>query len=86
MSLMSWLKKNKYQVWLVAGLVLVGYLNVFTAGFVADDVYGIVNNPEITKFGWMFQNPMIILGRLEYFLVSNLFGLMPMRSLIEKVS
>jgi protein O-mannosyl-transferase len=74
---MRWLEKNKWQVGLIALLVMVSYLNAIGAGFVADDVYGIVNNPEIFKFSWVIENPFIILGRLEYFIVSNLFGLSP---------
>ena len=72
---MNWLKKNKWQVLLLAGLVVLSYMNVWGAKFVADDVYGIVNNPEIFRFGWVFRNPLIIFGRLEYFLISNMFGL-----------
>ncbi len=72
---MYWLKEHKWQVGLLAGLVLLVYANAWGAKFVADDVYGIVNNPEITSFAWVFENPLIILSRLEYFLISNVFGL-----------
>jgi len=72
---MSWLKKHKWQVGLLAVLVLVSYANTWGAKFVADDVYGIVNNPNIVKWRWVVQNPLIVLGRLEYFLIGNIFGL-----------
>jgi len=72
---MSWLKKNKSKLLVLAGLVILSYANTWRAEFVADDVYGIVNNPEIFKWQWVWQNPLIVWGRLEYFLVSNMFGL-----------
>ena len=74
---MNWIMKNKWQVLFLTGLVLVSYINAWGAEFVADDLPGIVSNPEITSFSWVWQNPMIIWGRLEYFLISNLFGLAP---------
>lgn len=74
---MNWILKNKWQVLFLTGLVLVSYINAWGAEFVADDLPGIVSNPEITSFSWVWQNPMIIWGRLEYFLISNLFGLAP---------
>ena len=72
---MVWLRKHKYKLLVLAGLVLVSYVNTWRAEFVADDVYGIVGNPEITSISWAFRNPLIVLGRLEYWFVSNLFGL-----------
>ncbi|MBU1085125.1 MAG: tetratricopeptide repeat protein [Candidatus Beckwithbacteria bacterium] len=75
MEWLNWLKENKNQVWLVVGLGLLAYINVWGAGFVADDLPGIVNNPEIKNFSQVWQNPMVILGKLEYFVISNLFGL-----------
>ena len=73
--MVNWLNKNKNKLLVLVGLVILSYANTWRAEFVADDVYGIVNNPEIFKIDWVWQNPLIVWGRLEYFLVSNMFGL-----------
>lgn len=45
--------------------------------FVSDDIYGIVNNPQISSWPWVWQNPLTILYKLMYFLIANVFGIIP---------
>lgn len=77
MSFIGWLGNNK--LWLILLTILVGltYINGLNNDFVSDDINGIVNNLEIINFSWVFKNPLIIVGRLQYFVISNLFGLTP---------
>lgn len=74
---MNWFRKNKWQVWLLAGLVVTSYINVWGAEFVADDVYGIVNNETLGEFARVFENPLVWPRNLYYFLVVNVFGKVP---------
>jgi len=62
---------------LLAGLVGLAYLWTLNFAFLSDDIYGIVNNPEIFKFSWVWQNPTVVLNRLIYFIISNVFGVVP---------
>ncbi|MDZ7586237.1 MAG: tetratricopeptide repeat protein [Patescibacteria group bacterium] len=74
---MKWLKENKWRLLFLAGLVGIAYLWTLNFAFLADDIFGIVNNPEIFKFSWVWQNPTVILNRLSYFIISNIFGIVP---------
>lgn len=62
---------------MLAGLVGIAYLWTLNFAFLSDDIYGIVNNPEIFKFSWVWQNPTVVLNRLSYFIISNVFGVVP---------
>lgn len=59
----------------MAGLVGIAYLWTVNFAFLSDDIFGIVNNPEIFKLSWVGQNPTVILNRLIYFSVANIFGI-----------
>ncbi|KKS80205.1 MAG: TPR domain protein [Candidatus Beckwithbacteria bacterium GW2011_GWA2_43_10] len=67
----------KWRLLFLAGLVGIAYLWTVNFAFLSDDIYGIVNNPEIFKFSWVWQNPTVILNRLVYFIISNVFGIVP---------
>ncbi|MBU1322753.1 tetratricopeptide repeat protein [Patescibacteria group bacterium] len=67
----------KWRLLLLAGLVGLAYLWTLNFAFLSDDIYGIVNNPEIFKFSWVWQNPTVVLNRLSYFIISNVFGVVP---------
>lgn len=62
---------------MLAGLVGLAYLWTANFAFLSDDIYGIVNNPEIFKWTWVWQNPTVVLNRLSYFIISNVFGVVP---------
>lgn len=74
---MKWLKENKWRLGFLAGLVGIAYLWTLNFAFLSDDIYGIVNNPEIFKFSWVWQNPTVMLNRLSYFIIVNVFGIVP---------
>jgi len=67
----------KWRLIFLASLVGIAYLWTLNFAFLSDDVDGIVNNPEIFKFSWVWQNPTVILNRLSYFIISNVFGVIP---------
>lgn len=67
----------KWRLLLLAGLVGLAYLWTANFAFLSDDIYGIVNNPEIFKWTWVWQNPTVVLNRLSYFIISNVFGVVP---------
>jgi len=64
----------KWRLIFLAGLVGIAYLWTLNFAFLSDDIYGIVNNPEIVKFSWVWQNPTVVLNRLSYFILANIFG------------
>ncbi|MEK7622867.1 MAG: tetratricopeptide repeat protein [Patescibacteria group bacterium] len=71
------IKENRWQIIGLIGLALMIYLPTLNHQFIADDIFGIVNNPEIFKWGHVWQNPLVVLNRLEYWLIVNTFGVIP---------
>ncbi|MCX6816270.1 MAG: tetratricopeptide repeat protein [Candidatus Beckwithbacteria bacterium] len=71
------IKAYRVQIIWLAVLVFLLYGFSLNNAFVADDVYGIVNNPEIFKFSWVIQSPTVVLNKLVYWLIANSFGIIP---------
>ena len=67
----------KWRLLFLVGLVGIAYGWILGFAFLSDDVYGIVNNPEIFKLSWVGQNPTVVLNRLVYFFIANVFGIVP---------
>ncbi|MFH0942897.1 MAG: tetratricopeptide repeat protein [Candidatus Beckwithbacteria bacterium] len=74
---MNWIKANKWQLVFLTGLVLITYGWTLNHAFLSDDIYGIVNNPQIFDFSWVWQNPLIVLGRFIYFSIAKMWGIVP---------
>ena len=49
------IKENRWQIIGLIGLALMIYLPTLNHQFIADDIFGIVNNPEIFKWGHVWQ-------------------------------
>ena len=58
-------------------LVLIAYANAFNAAFVSDDVYGILNNAFIREWSSVTAQPLMFLQPFFYFVISNVFGIIP---------
>lgn len=76
-SLIGWWRENyRLVIALIVGVWLL-YGPFVNNAFLSDDIAGIVNNPDIFNFGWIWQNPTIILNRLIYWFLANVFGTIP---------
>ena len=76
----SWFKWWQSNGWIIAGLaglVLLAYINGWTAEFVSDDVAGIAANPRIYDWAAVWVNPFGFMRPLYYYLVANTVGLVP---------
>ncbi len=58
-------------------LVIIVYANTYNAAFVSDDTYGILNNPLVFQWSSVTSQLFRFLQPLIYFLMSNIFGLVP---------
>jgi len=76
-ELKLWFKENYLYLTILALLVFVAYAGSLNHAFVADDVPGILNNPEITKTSYIFSNPLTLIKNIIYFTIVNLFGRTP---------
>ena len=76
-NLKSWLKENYLYLAALAVLVFVTYISSLNHAFVADDIPGILNNPEITKTSYIFSNPLTLVKNILYFAIAKLFGRTP---------
>ncbi len=76
-DLKSWFRENYLYLTILVLLVFVAYSGSLNHAFVADDVPGILNNPEITKTSYIFKNPLTIVKNILYFTIVNLFGRTP---------
>jgi len=74
---MNWFKSNKWRLIFLIGLVFLTYGWTLNHAFLSDDIFGIVNNPQIFQFDWVWQNPLIILNRFIYYSIANVWGIAP---------
>jgi len=73
----SWWKKNQLTIVFLLTLVAICYVNSLKNDFVSDDIYGIVNNENISELSSVFSNPLNLLRPLSYYLINKCFGLNP---------
>ncbi len=71
------LKENYQYLIALTLLVLVAYANSINNAFVADDVRGILKNPEIEKISYIFSDPLTLVKNIVYFTIVKLFGRSP---------
>ena len=74
---MAWFKTNRWWLLLLAVLVLAAYIWTLGFKFLSDDIYGIVDNKQIFSWSWVWQNPLVVTGRLINWLIAHLFGITP---------
>jgi len=67
-------RKHKGKLIFLAVLVVFSYFNCLNNEFVSDDIFAIVNNPNLGDFGQVLANPFYFLRPLQYFIVFSLFG------------
>ncbi len=73
----DWLKKNRFQLLIIAFLTFVVYANGISNEFVSDDVAGILQNPAIGQLDHVFANPPGIMQPLIFFIIHEVFGKIP---------
>lgn len=73
----KWLKKNTLPLLSLVFLTFIVYLNTLKNGLVADDIPGILNNPQLTNPQIIFSNPLFFIQPLFYFILIRLFDLNP---------
>ena len=76
-ALKVWFKENYLCLTILALLVFVAYISSLNHAFVADDVPGILNNPEVEKTSYIFKNPLTLVKNIIYFTIVGLFGRSP---------
>ena len=77
LSIWKILKENYKILFALVACVWLLYGPFINNAFLSDDIPGIVNNPDIFNFSWVIESPLIIINRLNYFLISNIFGIHP---------
>lgn len=77
MNFRQWLKENRYYLIILNLLVIAAYINSWGNEFVADDIPGILQNPHIQQFNFIFSTPPVFVKNILYFLTANIFGITP---------
>lgn len=73
-TLGEWLRQQRWVILGLVGLVIIVYFNSIDNGFVSDDMTGIVNNPRLGDWGYVFRKPLLFLRPLFYYLIHLVFG------------
>ena len=70
----NWLFQNRWQIFTLAFLVFITYLNSLPNQFVSDDINGIVKNPTLNNIKVIFDNPFASFHLFVYYSINQLFG------------
>jgi len=74
----EWIKIHWINLAILAGLIIIVYINAFTADFVSDDIQGYVELEQMLKSpSYIFHNPSFTLRSLEIYIAYQIGGLSP---------
>lgn len=76
-QLKQWLKQEAPIFFLLGFIVLVLYIPFINNDFVSDDVFAIVNNPQLGQLSEIIKSPFSFLRPLFYWSTFHLFGRAP---------
>ncbi len=76
-SVKKWLRQNLVVLIGLSFLAFLVYSNTLFNGFVADDIKGILENPQLGDFKIVSTNPLFFVQPLFYFLLIRIFDVNP---------
>src|SRR3989338_6797944 len=72
-----WIKDNQWQLIGLVLLVIAAYGNSLDNAFVSDDIYAIVNDPELNSWSFIGKNWLNFIQPFVYVLITKVFGKVP---------